>query len=61
MNMTIRFVDENGNDYDTTEYISGPYGDTGIFTGPKVCFTTYVPYMFTRGIFRHLGKINFQC
>ena len=38
----IRFVDENGYNYDTTETITGPYGDTGVFTGPKVCYIIMV-------------------
>ena len=34
--MYVRFVDENGNNYDTTKTINGPYGEATIFTGPKV-------------------------
>ena len=34
--MLFRFVDENGNNYDVTMDILGPYGPARIFTGPKV-------------------------
>ena len=31
-----RYVDENGNNYNPTMSIVGPYGATNTFTGPKV-------------------------
>ena len=34
--MLFRFVDENGNNYNVTMDILGPYGPARIFTGPKV-------------------------
>ena len=34
--MYFRYVDENGNNYNVTMNIEGPYGPVSIFTGPKV-------------------------
>ena len=34
--MLFRYVDENGNNYNVTMDIMGPYGSASIFTGPKV-------------------------
>ena len=31
-----RYVDDNGNSYDATMSVMGPYGMTNLFTGPKV-------------------------
>ena len=31
-----RFIDADGNNYNPTRTVTGPYGSTNIFTGPKV-------------------------
>ena len=31
-----RFIDADGHNYSPTRTITGPYGSTDIFTGPKV-------------------------
>ena len=36
-----RFVDDNGNTYNPAKKITGPYGSTYIFTGPKVRMHVY--------------------
>ena len=39
--MYFRYVDENGNNYNVTMNIEGPYGPVSIFTGPKVRVDLY--------------------
>ena len=37
-----RFVDDDGNTYNPAKKITGPYGSTYVFAGPKVYFYVYL-------------------
>ena len=45
--MTLRFVDADGNNYNPSQRLTGPYGPTHVFTGPKVLVIYIVCYEYT--------------